>query len=35
MAEVDENNDDEISYEEFENAMKKVLTQRATFIGQQ
>ena len=32
MAEVDKNNDGVISFEEFENAMKVVLEQRATFV---
>lgn len=32
MAEVDKNNDGEISYEEFETAMKVVVNHRATFV---
>ena len=32
MAEVDKNQDGEISFEEFETGMKKVIQQRATFI---
>ena len=33
MEEVDKNNDGVISYDEFENAMKVVLQQRATFMS--
>ena len=33
MGEVDKNNDGVISFDEFESAMKKVLQQRASFIG--
>ena len=34
MSEVDKNNDGQIQFEEFEEAMKTVLKMRATFVGQ-
>lgn len=33
LAEVDENGDNEISFDEFKNAMTKILRMRATFLG--